>query len=454
MSLGGAAARKVLFLHVCIPNTQLRSCGSVPALKFDKLMVFLEFEQPLEKLYEQLEKIKQVEEEGDVDMSDAIKELENKIKTTRRDIYGNLTGWQKVQLSRHPERPYTFYYINQMCRKFVELHGDRTFKDDKAIVGGVGNLDGQTVVIIGHQKGVNTKMRQYRNFGMANPEGYRKALRLMKLAERFNFPVVCLIDTPGAYPGIEAEERGQAEAIARNLFEMAQLKVPIICVVIGEGASGGAIGIGLGDRVFMLENTWYSVISPESCSSILWRSWDFKEQAADALKLTADDMLSFGLIDEIIKEPTGGAHANPEEMAKTSETATEENDLRTARVRNRRTDRSPYQQIRQYGCFQYRFRRRRSKELSLFSFVPNTRGRLKPYGIFEQRQKLGLPALFARTGEAPESWFKCQSGYGQIDRYPLRCREPRSTADHYPIRQPTEEKWQEGSHDGLSPHSR
>lgn len=279
-------------------------------------MVFLEFEKPLEKLYEQLEKIQQVAEEGDLDMSDSIKELENKIKSTRKEIYGNLTGWQKVQLSRHPERPYTMYYIEQMSRKFVELHGDRYFKDDKAIVGGIASLDGQTVVIVGHQKGVNTKMRQYRNFGMANPEGYRKALRLMKLAERFNYPVICLIDTPGAYPGIEAEERGQAEAIARNLFEMAQLRVPIVCAVIGEGASGGAIGIGLGDKVFMLENTWYSVISPESCSSILWRSWDYKEQAADALKLTADDMLSFGIIDDIIKEPVGGAHANPEEMAK------------------------------------------------------------------------------------------------------------------------------------------
>lgn len=279
-------------------------------------MVFLEFEKPLEKLYEQLEKIQQVAEEGDLDMSESIKELENKIRATRKEIYSNLTGWERVQLSRHPERPYTLYYIKEMSRKFIELHGDRNFKDDKAIVGGIANLDGQTVMIIGHQKGVNTKMRQYRNFGMANPEGYRKALRLMKLAERFNYPVICLIDTPGAYPGIEAEERGQSEAIARNLFEMAQLKVPIVCAVIGEGASGGAIGIGLGDRVFMLENTWYSVISPESCSSILWRSWDFKEQAAEALKLTADDMLSFGIIDDIIKEPTGGAHANPEEMAK------------------------------------------------------------------------------------------------------------------------------------------
>lgn len=279
-------------------------------------MVFLDFEQPLESLYEQLEKIQQVGEEGDVDVSEMIRELDVKIRNKRKEIYSNLTGWQKVQLSRHPERPYTLYYIEQMCRKFTELHGDRCFSDDKAIVGGLGSLDGQTVVILGHQKGVNTKMRQYRNFGMANPEGYRKALRLMKLAERFGYPVVTLIDTPGAFPGLEAEERGQAEAIARNLFEMAQLRVPIVCVVIGEGASGGAIGIGLGDRVYMLENTWYSVISPESCSSILWRSWDYKEQAAEALKLTADHMFEFRLIDGIIKEPLGGAHTAPEEMAK------------------------------------------------------------------------------------------------------------------------------------------
>ncbi len=279
-------------------------------------MVFLEFEKPLENLYQQLDKIKQVGEAGDIDVSDKIGELEKKIKQTRKDIYSNLTGWQKVQLSRHPERPYTMYYINQMCKKFVELHGDRYFKDDKAIVGGLANIDGINVVIMGHQKGVNTKMRQYRNFGMANPEGYRKALRLMKLAERFNLPVVTLIDTPGAYPGIEAEERGQAEAIARNLFEMAQLKVPILCYVIGEGASGGAIGLGLGDRVYMLENTWYSVISPESCSSILWRSWDYKEQAAEALKLTPDHMSEFGIIDGIVKEPLGGAHSLPDEMAK------------------------------------------------------------------------------------------------------------------------------------------
>ena len=280
-------------------------------------MVFLEFEKPLESLYEQLDNLKEVGAKGDIDVSDKIKELENKIKSERKEIYSSLTGWQKVQLSRHPERPYSLFYIREMFKKFTELHGDRYFKDDKAIVGGLANLDGQTVVVIGHQKGVNTKMRQYRNFGMANPEGYRKALRLMKMAERFGYPVICLIDTPGAFPGLEAEERGQAEAIARNLFEMARLRVPIVCVVIGEGASGGAIGIGLGDRVFMLENTWYSVISPESCSSILWRSWDYKEQAAEALKLTADHMLDFKLIDGIIKEPLGGAHNSPEEMAKT-----------------------------------------------------------------------------------------------------------------------------------------
>jgi acetyl-CoA carboxylase carboxyl transferase subunit alpha len=279
-------------------------------------MVFLEFEKPLEKLYEQLEKIQQIEAEGDIDVSDKIKELENKIKNKQKEIYSNLNGWQKVQLSRHPERPYSLYYIEIMFKKFIELHGDRYYGDDHAIVGGIGRINGQPLVVIGHQKGVNTKMRQYRNFGMANPEGYRKALRLMKLAEKFNYPVICLIDTPGAYPGMEAEERGQAEAIAKNLFEMAQLKVPILCYIIGEGASGGALGIGLGDRVFMLENTWYSVISPESCSSILWRSWDFKEQAADALKLTADNMLNFGLIDDIVKEPLGGAHKDPEKMAK------------------------------------------------------------------------------------------------------------------------------------------
>ncbi len=280
-------------------------------------MVFLDFEKPLETLYEQLEKLREIGTDGEIDVTEMIQTLEHKIDVKSREIYGNLTGWQKVQVSRHPERPYTLFYINQMCSKFIELHGDRSVRDDKAIVGGLASLDEQTVMVIGHQKGINTKMRQYRNFGMANPEGYRKALRLMKLAERFGIPVITMIDTPGAYPGLEAEERGQAEAIARNLFEMAQLRVPIICFIIGEGASGGALGIGLGDRVFMLENTWYSVISPESCSSILWRSWDFKEQAAEALKLTADDMFANGLIDGIVKEPIGGAHAAPEAMAQT-----------------------------------------------------------------------------------------------------------------------------------------
>jgi acetyl-CoA carboxylase carboxyl transferase subunit alpha len=279
-------------------------------------MVFLDFEQPLESLYEQLETMNKLEAESDIDITDKIKELEAKIKKKRKEIYAELTRWQKVQLSRHPSRPYTLYYINQICKKFTELHGDRKFGDDKAIVGGLGSIDGQTVMIIGHQKGVNTKMRQYRNFGMANPEGYRKALRLMKTAEKFNIPVICLIDTPGAYPGIEAEERGQAEAIARNLFEMAQLEVPILCYVIGEGASGGALGIGVGDRIFMLEYTWYTVISPESCSSILWHSWDYKEQAAEALKLTSDDMMGFEMIDGVLQEPPGGAHLEPEKMAR------------------------------------------------------------------------------------------------------------------------------------------
>lgn len=280
-------------------------------------MVFLDFEKPLENLYEQLDKLSQVGEEGVIDVTESIKELEKKIQATKKDIYANLTGWQRVQLSRHPERPYTLYYIEHMCKRFTELHGDRYYSDDKAIVGGLAKIDNQSVMIIGHQKGVNTKMRQYRNFGMANPDGYRKALRLMKMAERFNIPVISLIDTPGAFPGLEAEERGQAEAIAKNLFEMAQLKVPVLCYIIGEGASGGALGIGLGDKVFMLENTWYTVISPESCSSILWRSWDHKETAAEALKLTPDHMLEFGLIDDIVKEPLGGAHTDPEKMAKT-----------------------------------------------------------------------------------------------------------------------------------------
>jgi acetyl-CoA carboxylase carboxyl transferase subunit alpha len=278
--------------------------------------VLLDFEKPLEELYEQLEKAEATHEKGKVDMSDTITQLEKKINAVRKDLYKDLSGWQKVQISRHPDRPYTLDYINGICKSFVELHGDRNVKDDKAMVGGLGSLDGQSVMIIGHQKGRNTKQRQMRNFGMANPEGYRKALRLMKMAEKFDIPVVTLIDTPGASPGLEAEERGQGEAIARNLMEMSMLRVPIICIVIGEGASGGALGIGVGDRVAMLENTWYSVISPESCSSILWRSWDYKEQAAEALKLTASDMQNNGLVDIVIREPLGGAHNNPEAMFK------------------------------------------------------------------------------------------------------------------------------------------
>ncbi|HLT93612.1 MAG TPA: acetyl-CoA carboxylase carboxyltransferase subunit alpha [Membranihabitans sp.] len=277
-------------------------------------MVFLEFEKPLESLYEQRDKIVEVGNAGDIDVEPMLKKLEKKITKTQKEIYSNLTGWQKVQLSRHPNRPHTIYYIEHIFDEFIELHGDRYFKDDKAIVGGLAKIDTQSYVVIGQEKGDNTKSRQYRNFGMANPEGYRKSLRLMKLAEKFGFPILCLIDTMGANPGIDAEARGQAEAIARNMYEMARLKTPIICYIIGEGASGGAIGIGIGDRVFMLENTWYSVISPESCSQILWRSWEHKEQAAEALKLTADHMLSFGLIDGIVPEPLGGAHTFPVEM--------------------------------------------------------------------------------------------------------------------------------------------
>ncbi len=276
-----------------------------------------DFEKPIADLQQQIAKVKQVAEKTKVDVSATIAELEARVEQTKQQIYSNLSGWENVQISRHPDRPYTLSYIEMMCDDFIELHGDRTVKDDKAIVGGFASLGGQTVMIIGHQKGINTKMRQYRNFGMANPEGYRKALRLMKLAEKFNKPVITFIDTPGAYPGLEAEERGQGEAIARNLLEMSVLRVPVLCFIVGEGASGGALGIGIGDRVYMLEHTWYSVISPESCSSILWRSWDFKEKAADCLKLTSHDMLNNKLIDGIIKEPLGGAHHNPEEMAKT-----------------------------------------------------------------------------------------------------------------------------------------
>lgn len=274
-------------------------------------MNYLEFEKPIAELVEQLEKVKQVAEKSGVDVSKTTADIEEKIREKRREIYAGLTPWQRVQVSRHPDRPYTLAYIDYITGgTFMELHGDRTVKDDKAMVGGFGSVDGKTVMFIGQQKGINTKMRQIRNFGMANPEGYRKALRLMKLAEKFNKPIVTFIDTPGAYPGLEAEERGQGEAIARNLLEMAQLKVPVICIIIGEGASGGALGIGIGDRVLMLENTWYSVISPESCSSILWRSWNFKEKAAEALKLTAGDMLKNKLIDGVIPEPLGGAHTD------------------------------------------------------------------------------------------------------------------------------------------------
>jgi len=277
-------------------------------------MILLEFEEPIRQLIEQLEKAKEIATVSQVDVSTTIAELEEKIKKTREEIYNNLTPWQKVQVSRHPERPYTLDYIRAITDEFVELHGDRLVKDDKAMVGGFGSIKGKTYMLIGQQKGATTKLRQYRNFGMANPDGYRKALRLMKLAEKFKKPIITFIDTPGAYPGIEAEERGQAEAIARNMYEMFRIKVPIICVIIGEGASGGAIGIGIGDKVYMLENTWYSVISPESCSSILWRNWDSKKEAATALKLTAEDMLGNKLIDDIIKEPLGGAHSNREEM--------------------------------------------------------------------------------------------------------------------------------------------
>jgi acetyl-CoA carboxylase carboxyl transferase subunit alpha len=276
---------------------------------------FLDFEKPIKDLFDEIEKQKISSEKTKIDNSDYIKKLEDQVLETRREITENLTSWQKVQLSRHPDRPYTLKYIQKMTTNFVELHGDRNVKDDKAMVGGFAQLDGETVMFIGQQKGINTKMRQLRNFGMANPEGYRKALRLMRLAEKFNKPIVTLIDTPGAYPGLEAEERGQGEAIARNIYEMMRLKVPVICVVIGEGASGGALGIGVGDRVFMLQNSWYTVISPENCSSILWRSWAQKEKAADELKLTPDHMVSFGLVDGIVPEPIGGAHWDYDQAA-------------------------------------------------------------------------------------------------------------------------------------------
>ncbi len=276
-------------------------------------MEYLEFELPIKELEEQLQKCQLIGEESDVDVTETCKQIEKKLAQTKKEIYGKLSPWQRVQMSRHPNRPYTLDYINALCGdSFLEMHGDRNFKDDKAMIGGLGKIGDQSYMFVGQQKGYNTKTRQYRNFGMANPEGYRKALRLMKSAEKFGIPVVTLIDTPGAFPGMEAEERGQGEAIARNILEMVRLKVPIIAVIIGEGASGGALGIGVGDKVLMLENTWYSVISPESCSSILWRSWEFKEQAAKALKLTAKDMKKLDLVDEIVKEPLGGAHTDQE----------------------------------------------------------------------------------------------------------------------------------------------
>jgi len=283
---------------------------------FDTLkpMEYLDFELPIKEINEQLTKCKLIGDENEIDVTDTCEQLEKKLISTKEEIYGNLTPWQRVQLSRHPSRPYTLDYINSICGdSFLELHGDRNVRDDKAMIGGLGKIKDQSFMFIGTQKGYNTATRKYRNFGMANPEGYRKALRLMKSAEKFGLPIVSFVDTPGAYPGLEAEERGQGEAIARNIFEMLSVKVPVIVVIIGEGASGGALGIGVGDRIFMMENTWYSVISPESCSSILWRSWEFKEQAADALKLTATDMKKAKLIDKIIKEPLGGAHYDREE---------------------------------------------------------------------------------------------------------------------------------------------
>ena len=294
-------------------------------------MEYLDFELPLKELEDQLDKCNVIGDESKVDVRDTCKKLKLKIEKTKKEIYSNITPWQRVQLSRHPSRPYTLDYINALTDgNFLELHGDRNISDDKAMIGGLGKIDNQSFMFIGQQKGNNIKTRQYRNFGMANPEGYRKALRLMKLAEKFSIPIVTFIDTPGAYPGIEAEEKGQAEAIARNLYEMFNLKTQIICIVIGEGASGGALGIGIGDKIMMLENTWYSVISPESCSSILWRSWDFKEKAAEVLKLTPEDMKKNKLIDKIIKEPLGGAHQNRNKVFNTvkKEIITSFNDLK------------------------------------------------------------------------------------------------------------------------------
>jgi len=281
-------------------------------------MEYLDFELPIKELNEQLDKCKLIGDESDIDVTETCEQIQKKLKETKKEIYGNLTAWQRVQLSRHPSRPFTLDYIKALCGdSFLELHGDRNVLDDKAMIGGLGKIEDQSFMFVGTQKGYNTKTRQYRNFGMANPEGYRKALRLMKSADKFSIPIVTFIDTPGAFPGLEAEERGQGEAIARNILEMMSISVPIIVVIIGEGASGGALGIGVGDQIFMLENTWYSVISPESCSSILWRSWEHKEIAAEALKLTSKDMLKHKLIDKIIKEPLGGAHYDREETFNT-----------------------------------------------------------------------------------------------------------------------------------------
>jgi acetyl-CoA carboxylase carboxyl transferase subunit alpha len=281
-------------------------------------MEYLDFELPVKELQEQIAKCQAIGDESSVDVTETCKLLTEKLEDTKKNIYSNLTAWQRVQMSRHPSRPYALDYINALCgNSFLELHGDRNFADDKAMVGGLGKIDNQTFMFIGTQKGYNTKTRQYRNFGMAKPEGYRKALRLMKTAEKFGIPIISFIDTPGAYPGLGAEERGQGQAIANNIFQMLSIKTPIIVTIIGEGASGGALGIGVGDLIYMLENTWYSVISPESCSSILWRSWEHKETAAEALKLTADDMLNSKLIDKIIKEPLGGAHYDREKVFKT-----------------------------------------------------------------------------------------------------------------------------------------
>ena len=305
-------------------------------------MEYLDFELPLKELKDQLEKCNIIGDESKVDVKDTSKKLKEKIEAKKKEIYSNITPWQRVQLSRHPSRPYTLDYVNFITdNNFLELHGDRNISDDKAMIGGLGKIDDQTFMFIGQQKGNNIKTRQYRNFGMANPEGYRKALRLMRLAEKFNIPIVTMIDTPGAYPGIEAEERGQAEAIARNLYEMFNIKTQIIVIVIGEGASGGALGIGIGDRIMMLENTWYSVISPESCSSILWRSWDYKEEAANVLKLTPKDMKENKLIDKIIKEPLGGTHQNREKVFNTvkKEILSTYNDLKKKKIKNLLDDR-------------------------------------------------------------------------------------------------------------------